>query len=133
MPRDTTCTPEIERIAWEYIDNYAEYGHAVPSVVGLCKVIKRAKSTIYDWAKNPKTEFDDIISAINEAQELVTLNKSLTGEYNATIAKLLLGKHGYHDKQDNTLSAPGGGPMQIEATVKLTAEESYKRMLNGAS
>jgi F0F1-type ATP synthase gamma subunit len=29
----------------------------------------------------------------------VSNDKSLTGEYNASIAKLLLGKHGYTDKQ----------------------------------
>jgi len=30
----------------------------------------------------------------------VTFNRALTGDYSATIAKLLLGKHGYSDKQE---------------------------------
>lgn len=131
--RPTTYSAEVAEQAWRYLETFQDHGHAVPSVVGLCQVIKRPKSTVYDWAADPEKEFSDILSAINELQELVTFNKSLTGEYNATIAKLLLGKHGYHDKQDNTFSAPGGGPMQVEATIKLTAEESYKRMLNGSA
>jgi len=98
--RPTDYTQDIANKAWEYVDNYENHGHAIPSVVGLCKVLKRGKSTIYDWAQDEEKEFSDILAAINENQELVTFNKSLTGDYNPTIAKLLLGKHGYHDKQD---------------------------------
>jgi len=54
------------------------------------------------WASEGKGEFSDILEAINEKQELVTFNGSLLGDLNPTIAKLLLGKHGYHDKQDTT-------------------------------
>ena len=98
--RPTEYTEEIAAQARDYIENYADHDHAVPSVVGMCAVVGRAKSTIYDWAKDPGKEFSDILAEINEKQELVTFNKALTGEYNAAIAKLLLGKHGYHDKQD---------------------------------
>ena len=96
--RPTNLTKEVIRQAWDYVDGFEAHGHAVPSVVGLCKVINRSRQTLYNWA-NTDSDFLDILEAINERQELVTLNKSLTGEYNATIAKLLLGKHGYTDKQ----------------------------------
>lgn len=98
--RPTNCTEEVIALAWGYIDKFSEYGHAVPSVVGLCSVINRSRASVYLWAKDDTGGFSDILAKINEAQELVTFNKSLTGEYNATIAKLLLGKHGYHDKSD---------------------------------
>jgi len=98
--RPSEYSQEIVDKAKHYIENYEEFGDAVPSVVGMCRAINRGKSTIYDWAKDDDKEFSDILAQINELQELVTFNKSLTGEYNATIAKLLLGKHGYHDKQD---------------------------------
>jgi len=39
----------------------------------------------------------------------------LSGEFNSNIAKLALGKHGYHDKQDNTLSGPDGKPVTVAA------------------
>jgi hypothetical protein len=118
--RPTTCTPEVIAAAWEYLNTYeVEHEHAVPSVVGLCQVINRSKSAIYNWAQDENNEFVDILRAINEKQELVTFNKALKGEYNASIAKLLLGKHGYHDKQDTSLSGPDGGPLQV-ANVKRT-------------
>lgn len=98
--RPTRYTKALVAKAWDYVDNFEKHGHAIPSVVGLCKVLNRGKSTVYDWAKDPNKEFSDILEAINENQELVTFNKSLKGEYNASIAKLLLGKHGYHDKTD---------------------------------
>jgi hypothetical protein len=105
--RPTDWSEEVEAQAWDYVDNFAEHGHAIPSVVGLCKVLNRGKSTIYDWAKDDAKGFSDILNAINENQELVTFNKALTGDYNATIAKLLLGKHGYHDKADTNLNHSG--------------------------
>jgi len=100
MGRPTLYSDEVVSQARDYIENYEKHGDAVPSVVGMCRAINRPKSTIYDWAKDENNEFSDILAQINELQELVTFNKALKNEYNATIAKLLLGKHGYHDKQD---------------------------------
>ena len=117
--RPTLYSDEIVQQAWDYVDNYADHGHAVPSVVGLCKVLNRGKSTLYDWAQDPEKEISDILAAINENQELVTFNKALCGEYNASIAKLLLGKHGYHDKQDTNHGGQPDNPLiaKIERVV----------------
>lgn len=98
--RPTKLSKEVIQQAWDYVDGFEAYGHAVPSVVGLCKVINRARSTVYAWSEEENNEFSDILRAINENQELVTFNRALTGDYNASIAKLLLGKHGYSDKQE---------------------------------
>lgn len=110
--RPVEYTQEIADKAWAYVDDFEDHGHAVPSVVGLCKVLNRSRSTLYNWAKDPDKELMDILETINENQELVTFNKALRGEYNATIAKLLLGKHGYSDKSDSTISG-GDNPLVI--------------------
>lgn len=102
MARPTSCSQAIADAAIAYAKEYADYDHAVPSVVGLCSVINVARSTVYDWAKDNIFGFSDILERINEEQELVTFNKSLKGEYNATIAKLLLGKHGYHERSETS-------------------------------
>jgi hypothetical protein len=39
----------------------------------------------------------------------------------------------WRDKVETELSGPNGGPVKTESTVTLTAEESYKRMLNGGA
>ena len=44
----------------------------------------------------------------------MTINRALTGDYNATIAKLLLGKHGYSDKLE---AAHSGGVRPVEHVV----------------
>ena len=42
------------------------------------------------------------------------MNGSVQNELNPQISKLILANFGYHDKQDNTLSAPDGGPVGIQ-------------------
>lgn len=85
----------------DYLVGYKDLGHAVPSIAGLATVLKVARSTIYEWQSDTnKKEFSDIISTILAEQEQVTLSNGLNGDFNATIAKLLLGKHGYSDKAE---------------------------------
>lgn len=122
--RPTKWSPELEEQAWAYIEEYEKHGDAFPSVVGLCKAINRSRSVLYTWASDETKNFKDILATINEHQELVALNKGITGEYNATIVKLLLGKHGYHDKVDSTHASPEGGPVAIieRQIVKATPD-----------
>ena len=122
--RPTDYNQEIVDKAWAYVDGFADHGHAVPSVVGLCKVLNRSRSTVYNWAEDKDTEFMDILAAIKENQELVTFNKSLTGEYNSSIAKLLLGKHGYSDKSDQTISG-GDKPLEITKVERVIVRRYY--------
>jgi hypothetical protein len=69
----------------------------------LIDVIKIGKSTIYQWAAEEDNPFADILRSIHAKQELIAWNKGLKGEYNANLIKLLLGKHGYHDKVDSNV------------------------------
>lgn len=114
LGRPTTYTPEVVEAAWLYIDTYEEHGHNIPSVAGLCQVIKRSRSIVYDWAKDPEKEFSDILDALLEKQEQKLVDNGLSGAFNSTITKLILTKHGYSDKQDNTVSGPDGGPIKSE-------------------
>lgn len=41
-----------------------------------------------------------ILERIGATQEVVLLNGGLTGEMNSNIVKLVLGKHGYNEKQN---------------------------------
>jgi len=115
--RPTHYSDEIARKAREYLVVYEELGHAVPSVAGLSLYIERARSTIYQWAADPENEeFADILDNINATQEQVALAKGLKGDYNATLVKLLLGKHGYHEKVDQQVTGNGGGPVEWTLT-----------------
>lgn len=113
--RPTTCTQDVIDKAWEYVNGgWAEVEHAWPSAVGLMDYISVKKSTLYDWAKDSDKPISDILEKINQKQELIAWNKGVKNEYNANLVKLLLGKHGYHDKQDNTHSGPDGQPIKTD-------------------
>lgn len=118
MARPTHYSDEIARKSREYLTCYEELGDAVPSVAGLSVYIERARSTIYQWAAHEDNqEFADILESINAKQEQVALNKGLKGDFNANLVKLLLGKHGYHDKIDQELTGANRGAIKAEATI----------------
>lgn len=99
--RPSSYTPEMLQKTRDYLVTYSSLGHAVPSVAGLSVYLDVARSTIYEWSSdNEKQEFSDILSKILAEQEQVALSNGLKGDYNATIVKLLLGKHGYSDKAE---------------------------------
>lgn len=78
-------------------------GEQVPSVAGLSRYLGIARSTIYDWAsQESKKDFSDMLGQILSEQEKLLINKGLAGDFNSTIAKLMLAKHGYTDKQEIT-------------------------------
>ena len=115
--RPTKCTTELVEKARDYLVNYNEqHGDVIPSLVGLCRVLGVRRETFYLWVKDDNDEnkiaFKDLMEEIKEEQERVTLNNGLVGTFTPAIAKLVLHNHGYHDKQDTSLSAPGGGPVQ---------------------
>jgi hypothetical protein len=71
----------------------------LPTIEGLAVCLKVHRDTIYQWEKE-YPEFSDILEQLRAKQAERLLNMSLSGDYNSTIAKVLLTKHGYHDKQE---------------------------------
>lgn len=109
--RPTKYTKALLKRCRHYLNNYESYGWAFPSDIGLCQVCDINKTTLYRWAKEEdKEEFKDILDKIDQMQQQVAWKKGLTGEYNANLVKLLLGKHGFHDKVDNSISGNPEAP-----------------------
>ena len=103
MGRPTKYSQEIVDKAQHYLDNYEEYEEVIPSAVGLALVLNIRRSTLYEWAKaEDKKAFTDILDNINKRQEQVLLNNGLNSKFNSNITKLVLGKHGYHDRAQQT-------------------------------
>lgn len=118
MARPTHYSDEIVRRSKEYLDNYEAQGDVIPSVAGLAVFLGRSRTLLHDWAADEdKSEFKDILEQIGAKQEMVTLNNALAGNFNATIAKLLLGKHGYHEKVDNQLTGANNGAIQVQGWI----------------
>ena len=106
--RPSKFTDAIIKKSQDYISNYGLYDDMIPSIVGLASILEVTRTTLYKWEKEHE-EFSYILENIKREQEKVLLNKGLIGEFNSAITKLVLGKHGYHDKQDVGLE----GNMQI--------------------
>ena len=107
--RPTKLTDEIKEKAYDYIEGAwetkAKQNH--PSVVGFATWIKVSRKTIYNWAESDE-DFLHILGEINSLQEFTVLDRSLVGDYVAPLAKLVLGKHDYHDKaQTDHISSDG--------------------------
>lgn len=121
--RPTDYTPELLAKAKGYVDEsgYMALDHAVPSIAGLAMHLGIARATVYAWAKEAdKKPFSDILERILSTQEQIALSRGLTGEYNSTIVKLLLGKHGYSDKAEtqSTISFENLTDDELNAKIK---------------
>lgn len=91
---------ELIAKANEYLyGGYELVGDVIPSLAGLACYLGIARSTIYEYEKI-NSEFSDIVEAILSLQENKLINKGLIGDFNASVTKLILTKHGYSDKQE---------------------------------
>lgn len=73
----------------------------LPTIEGLAFYLKVHRDTLYEWEKEHK-EFSDMMGDLRAKQADTLINKGLSGEYNPTIAKVLLTKHGYREGIDQT-------------------------------
>jgi hypothetical protein len=119
--RPSKCTDEVINQALEYVNGgwENEEHQAFPSVIGLSKVLNVGRNTLYEWAEDDRGGFTNILEQINTNQQLVAWDKGLKGEYNANLIKLLLGKHGYSDKQEVEQSTA----FAVVSDTELTSEE----------
>jgi len=117
--RPTKYCEETIKVAREYLENYEKHGDQIPSIAGLAIILGIRRETLHVWAKEEgKEEFSNILGAILAKQENVLINKGLTGDFNSAISKLVLGKHGYHEKVDSTLSG-GDKPIALTAVERV--------------
>lgn len=105
--RPTKYNDEILEQARYYVEEgYTDNGGLIPMVAGLALHIGVSRDTIYRWAKeDEKGEFSDIVEDLQTKQEHTLMNGGLGGDFNASITKLALSKHGYTDKVDHGFDA----------------------------
>jgi hypothetical protein len=118
--RPTAYNEQLLENARKYLEEYESHGDMIPSNEGLCDVIKINRSTLYRWRdEEGKEAFKDILDAINRKQQRVLINKGLSNDFNSAITKLVLGKHGYHEKQQQEISGPEGKPIETASVINF--------------
>ena len=114
--RPTDYNDEIISKVNAYID---ECPDELPSIVGLAIYLEVTKKTIYNWSKvEGREEFLHTLDKIEDAQHNIALNKGLTGDFNATITKLVLANHGYHDKSESDITIKEKDPNKRKSRIK---------------
>lgn len=109
----------------ELLEKTREYVYAgpdeLPSVEGLALYIGINRKTIYAWEKEEgKEEFCNIIDDLRSKQAKMLIENGLRGEYNATITKLMLSKHGYSEKQEHQITGADDGPVKHDIAITAT-------------
>jgi len=118
--RPTKYNQEMVDRSYKYIDEYEKHGDMIPSIEGLSEILDVRRNTIYDWAKDEEKEFSNILAKLLAKQQKVLINNGLSNTFNSAITKLVLGKHGFHDKVDTDLTSQGESmkPTVIELVAK---------------
>jgi hypothetical protein len=106
-----SCEDEVTQVVSGESDKFTTFKEKIrvklPSIEGLAYYLKIHKDTIYDWEEK-YPQFSDVINDLRAKQADRLINNGLSGDYNAYIAKALLAKHGYVDRQEIKHELPSG-------------------------
>ena len=118
--RPTKYTPELLDRCHTYLATWKDQGDMIPSHEGLQLFVGISNACLYDWAKHEdKKEFSEILEQILIMQRQELINKGLSGDFNSNITKLVLGKHGFHEKVDQNQGGQPGNPIEQKWTVEF--------------
>lgn len=100
--------PQTLEKAKEYLNGgWKDIGDLVPSIASLACYCGKHRDNIYEYMKQSQ-EFTDIAKAISTLQESTLLRGGLSGDFNPSISKLILSKHGYSDKVEQDVRSSDG-------------------------
>lgn len=126
MARPTLLNDQLKERARDYIamfrgvsfEDLKQQLEVIPSIAGLAAFLGVSRDSLYNWSKID-AEFFDILERVKSLQEIILLNAALVGAFNPAMAKLLLYKHGYSDKQeiDHRSGDKSMTPNKIELVV----------------
>lgn len=102
----------------------------LPTKGGLARFLGVSRETLYAWSKE-KPEFSDIMEQIGAEQEDKLINNGLSGDYNSTIAKVLLTKHGYRDAVDTDVTSKGEQINTLDPKAVALAQEYEDKLKQG--
>ncbi len=113
--RPSDYTPELQERAEAYLNDFDPESGVLPTIEGLALHLGISRQTVYAWRSEvkegtkelAKPEFTDIVERVLATQSKTLIEKGLVGDFNASITKMMLGKHGYSDRQEVDVTSKG--------------------------
>ncbi len=106
--RPSKLTDAVIEQAGRYASTeYLLHGEVIPTIEGLSVYLNVSRSTIYKW-KGENQEFSDILEDLMARQAKELFSNGLRGDFNPTITKLILTKHGYSDRVEQDVTSSDG-------------------------
>lgn len=106
--RPTKLTDALIEKAAKYANSdYMTQSEVIPTIEGLAVYLDVSRSTIYNW-KTENRDFLDILDGLMARQAKELFSNGLTGDFNPTITKLILTKHGYSDRVEQDVTSSDG-------------------------
>ena len=128
--RPSEYDPSFVKKVDEYLANAVDKVIAIPGTgfrtevqlpkrEGFAKYLGVTRQTLDNWSKE-YPEFFDALERIDAEQKDRVINKGLSGDYNPTIAKLILSaNHGMAEKSSQEISGKDGGPIDSNLTIRF--------------
>lgn len=113
---------DMQRKADAYISEHEGHGDVVPTASGLASHLGVTRSTIYKWRADYPT-FSDTLERLQAKQERLLISNGLKGDFQPTIAKLMLANHGYSEKSEHQVTGAGGGPIEQSIQIVWGADD----------
>ena len=94
----------------------------IPTIEGLAVYLGVSKQSVYVW-RNKYPEFDEVVEKLLAVQADLLINNGLSGDYNPTISKVLLTKHGYREGMEQTVTT-----VEVSKEDKERAQKALSEM-----
>lgn len=105
------CQDEEKQVVKQSSEKYEMFDNKLkvklPTIDGFARFINIPKRTLYEW-KDKHPDFSHSLDKIVTEQQERLINSGLSGEYNSTIAKLILSSnHGMREKSETDITTLG--------------------------
>lgn len=100
----------------------------LPTIEGAAEYLDVDRNTLYNW-EEIYPEFLRVMDSLRAKQARMLIENGLNGDYNPTIAKVLLTKHGYREGIEQT--GAGGKDLIPDKQSKEKSDKALNDFLNG--
>ena len=120
---------ELLEKAREYLLHGYTAEEVCPTVCGLACYLGISKKSVYNIATR-SDQFLHALDAIQAKQETLLIKNGLSGDFNSTIAKLMLSNHGHSDKVgiDHQSTDGSMSPQKMTDAELLAARQQLEKI-----